>query len=246
MSIAVNSRKITHVALVQWLNDPTQSSCTIYLKQGTPFETLTKPLECRFDISILSMLKDIANSSETGAVLFHKQDKLHLLLPPFPIQIDAIYLKWEPNPLLAILAQEPWICVVLLRLGRYAVGIYHGKQLVFSKSGNRYVKGRHHAGGTSQARFARIREGQVNALFSIVCRLLQNSLDTYRGDLEHLFLGGERQTLLAFRRRCPYLASLASLTRRRNLNIRTPGNQALVDLPSQLWTSQMVTIALPG
>ena len=185
----------------------------------------------------------LAESSETGAVLLQGQDQVHLVLPPFPIQADGTYAGWEPRPLLALLTQEPWTGVLLLRLGRYAVAVYHGTELVASKTDRRYVKGRHHAGGTSQARFARVRAKQVEALFGMVCVMLQRHLEPYMERLEHLFLGGERQTLLAFRNECSYLERVAPHIRQRILNVRTPGQQALEDLPRQLWSSRVYTVA---
>ena len=51
--------------------------------------------------------------------------------------------------------------VLLVRLGGHAAGVFDGDRLVSSKVGSRQVHGRSSAGGWSQQRFARRREGQV-------------------------------------------------------------------------------------
>ena len=50
---------------------------------------------------------------------------------------------------------------MLVRLGRFSVATYRGGKLAASKTDSRYVKGKHHAGGTSQLRYTRVREGQI-------------------------------------------------------------------------------------
>ena len=51
--------------------------------------------------------------------------------------------------------------VLLARLGGHAAGVFQDGRLVASKVGSRQVQGRTAAGGWSQHRFARRREGQA-------------------------------------------------------------------------------------
>ncbi|MCH8346870.1 MAG: hypothetical protein IIC87_08105, partial [Chloroflexi bacterium] len=184
----------------------------------------------------------LAAESETGAVLLWDPPQGHLVLPPFPVREDAAYPGRSVDPLRELLAQDPLIGVLLLRLGRYAVGVYRGSSLVASKTGTRYVKGRHHAGGTSQTRFVRVREKQVALLFKAACGVLEQRFAPYAGSLEHVFLGGERLTLQAFRHACPSLESLAPRLRRRILNVGEPSLKALEALPREIWTSQVYDV----
>ena len=108
-----------------------------------------------------------------------------------------------------------------------------------SKTDTRYVKGRHRAGGSSQKRFARIREKQARELFDEACGVLQERFSPYAADLEHVFLGGERMTLLAFRSRCRYLAGLSDRIRQRVLSVREPSHQALEQIPQEVWKSRL-------
>lgn len=68
-------------------------------------------------------------------------------------------------PALAVHAARPTVtALVLVRRGGYAVGVAHGGELIRSKVGSRYVQSRTAAGGWSQQRFARRREGQAKEL----------------------------------------------------------------------------------
>src|SRR3954469_19528671 len=64
-------------------------------------------------------------------------------------------------PLVARAPAVRRVGVLLVRLGGYAAGVFEGRELVASKVGSRQVHGRSAAGGQSQQRFARRREGQV-------------------------------------------------------------------------------------
>jgi hypothetical protein len=223
--------------LLGGLPPPGAGASTLYLVPDATRASLASRLTGILPVESVGAVADLAAESETGAVLLWDQPQGHLVLPPFPVREDAAYPGWNVDPLRALLAQEPLIGVLLLRLGRYAVGVYRGSSLVASKTGTRYVKGRHHAGGTSQQRFVRIREKQVAELFKAACGVLQQRFTPYAGRLEHVFLGGERLTLQAFRHGCPYLESLAPRLRRRILNVGEPSLKALESLPREIWTS---------
>jgi len=82
--------------------------------------------------------------------------------PPFPpLAATGVRAGFDPAPLLDHVARERVVGVLLVRLGGYAVGVFSGRRLVTSKVGRRQVHGRHRAGGSSQQRFARRREGQA-------------------------------------------------------------------------------------
>ena len=151
--------------------------------------------------------------SETGAALFLSPDAGYLVLPPFPIVEASVHASWETGPLRSLLAQTRLVGVVLLRLGRYAVGVYRGRTLVTSKTDTRQVHGRHRAGGSSQRRFERRREKQARELFDEACRVVGAQLGPYERELEHVFLGGEAHTLRAFRERCRAMDALSDRVR---------------------------------
>ena len=86
-----------------------------------------------------------------------------LIAPPFPVDETCLVFGWEEGPLRRILDAEYTVGVVLVRLGRFSVAVFRGGELVESKTDSRYVKGKHHAGGTSQLRYTRIRDGADQA-----------------------------------------------------------------------------------
>ena len=103
-------------------------------------------------------------------MLFWGPSEAHLVLPPFPVETTAAYDGWNTRPLVHLLQRPRTIGVLLLRLGRYGIGVFEDETLVLSKAGSRFVKGRHRKGGTSSVRFAHRREEQSNALYHRVCQ----------------------------------------------------------------------------
>lgn len=80
--------------------------------------------------------------------------------------------------------------VLLVRKGGHAAGVFVGDTLTSSKVGSRHVQGRTAAGGWSQQRFARRRDGQAavasQAAADVAARIL---LPT---PLDAIVVGGER------------------------------------------------------
>ena len=177
--------------------------------------------------------------SNTGLVLFLGEDRALAVAPPFPLEREAFYEGADPSGLVDLISKDVLVGVVLLRLGRYAVGVLRGDRLVASKSGSRYVKSRHRAGGSSQRRFERSRERLVRELFDAACRVTRDVFAPFEGAIEYLLMGGERHTLQAFARRCPYLERAARATLPRRLDVKRPGRAALEGMPDQVWKSRV-------
>jgi len=85
--------------------------------------------------------------------------------------------------------------VLLVRLGGFAVGVFDGTRLVSSKVGSRQVHGRSSAGGWSQQRFARRREGQVKVALAAAADLAVTHLVPVARTLDALVLGGDRKAV---------------------------------------------------
>jgi hypothetical protein len=102
--------------------------------------------------------------------------------------------------------------LLLVRLGGHAVGVAEGEQLVVSKVGSRQVHGRSAAGGWSQQRFARRREGQVRVAHEAAAQTAVDVLLPHAGSLDAVVTGGERTAVaavLADRRLAPLAARVA-------------------------------------
>jgi peptide subunit release factor 1 (eRF1) len=120
--------------------------------------------------------------------------------------------------------------VLLVRLGGYAAGVFEGRELVASKVGSRQVHGRSAAGGQSQQRFARRREGQVRVALAAAADNVVRILVPEAGRLDAVVLGGDRAAVdevLADRR----LAPLLPLVTGRLLDVPDPRLAVLAATP---------------
>ena len=162
-----------------------------------------------------------------------------LIAPPFPVAESFLSTDWDDAALRQILDAEVEVGVVLVRLGRFSVAVFRSGELVDSKTDSRYVKGKHHAGGTSQLRYTRVREGQIKRLYDKVCEETRTHLMPPAAKLDYLVLGGERFTLNGLLKECPALASLQSITLKRRLNIRDPKRDTLPQVGFMLTESRV-------
>jgi hypothetical protein len=115
---------------------------------------------------------------------------------PFPpLTGDCAGPALVVDGLLEHLTARRRVGVLLVRLGGFAVGIFDDDRLIASKVDSRQVHGRASAGGWSQKRFARRREGQVraagDAAADVAVRLLCSR------PLDFVITGGERRAVAA-------------------------------------------------
>ena len=176
----------------------------------------------------------------TGAAVFWGSRSAVAIAPPFPIDEELQCGGVDVGPMLDLLSRDVTVGVVLLRLGRYAVGVVENGRLAASKSDTRYVKNRHRKGGSSQRRFARSRERLVRELYDKVCAVTEDVFRPYGDRIEYLLLGGERQTLLAFTKRCGYVERSGIEVLPRRLEVDRPGKATLDTIHRQVWMSRVV------
>ena len=156
---------------------------------------------------------------------------------------------WTPGPApltgFTTAAREPRRAAVLLvRRGRWAVGVFDGTDLVVSKVDSRLVQGRTAAGGWSQQRFARRRGNQTDAVVGAAADTAARVLLPHAQDLAALFTGGDRglvEAVLAD----PRLAPLAALRRGATLDVGEPTKAVLLTTPGQ-FRAVDVHIVEPG
>jgi hypothetical protein len=134
--------------------------------------------------------------------------------------------------------------VLLVRLGGCACGVFDGPRLLASKVTTRPVHGRSAAGGQSQQRFARRREGQarvaVQASADTAARVLLPHLPT----LDAVVVGGDRtavEAVLADRR----LAPLQPLVTGRVLEVPDP-RQKVLESSYDLLRAVRIRVVEPG
>jgi hypothetical protein len=130
--------------------------------------------------------------------------------------------------------------VLLVRLGGYAAGVFDGTTLVASKVGSRQVHGRSAAGGQSQQRFARRREGQVRLALAAAADTAFAVLVPAVSTLDAVVLGGDRRAgddVLADTR----LAPLRPLVVESRLDVPDPRLKVLQGTP-ELFRSVRIRI----
>src|SRR4051795_5518525 len=142
---------------------------------------------------------------------------------------------WPPEPALlsaftAAVRQPRTAAVLLVRRGRWAVGVFAGPDLVASKVDSRLVQGRTAAGGWSQQRFARRRANQTDAVVDAAAATPPRVLLPH--PVEALFTGGDRGLVDAVLAD-PRLAPLAALRREPALEVGEPTKAALLGTPQQ-------------
>jgi len=146
---------------------------------------------------------------------------------PFPPLAEG-----DPLPALVAHANAPRrVGVLLVRLGGFAAGVFAGTELVASKVDTRQVHGRNKAGGWSQQRFARRREGQARQLTEAAAAVAARVLLPEVGSLDAVVLGGDRaavDAVLADRA----LAPLAALAVERFLTVPDPRRAVLEETPA--------------
>jgi hypothetical protein len=151
--------------------------------------------------------------------------------PPFPpLAETGEHEGLVAGPLAAHALRDRVVGVLLARLGGHAAGVFAGGQLVAWKVGSRPVHGRNAAGGWSQQRFARRREGQARVAAQAAAGDAVRVLVPRLGTLEAVVMGGDRRAIDAIlqdRR----LAPVAALMVERFLTTPDPRLAVLLDAP---------------
>lgn len=117
--------------------------------------------------------------------------------PSFPplAQAAGDQPGFHPEALLSDARARRVVGVVLVRAGGHAAGVFDGTELVASKVGSRLVHGRNAAGGWSQQRFARRREGQLREAYSAAAADAARVLLPHLDRLDAVVRGGDRRAL---------------------------------------------------
>ena len=190
--------------------------------------------------SIPSELAGIAAGSKTGAVLLWGSSGKYLVLPPFPIKEEYFFHGYDVEPLRYLLKHDFMVALILIRLGAYALGIGHGERLITSKVGTGLVHARHRKGGSSQRRFERHRENQIDQFLTRVCSRAQQQFEPHAGIIDHVVYGGARTTVLLLRKRCSFLHRFDHCTIPPLLSIPEPRKAILDTAIGHIWSSGVI------
>jgi hypothetical protein len=129
--------------------------------------------------------------------------------------------------------------IVLVRLGGHSVGIARNGRVVVSSTDRRPVHGRNKAGGWSQRRFARRREGQARVALTAAADAVARVLVPELGSLDAVVLGGDRTALdtLATDRR---LAGVFAIAQPRVLDVPEPRRTVLDEAAARARSVEVV------
>lgn len=130
------------------------------------------------------------------------------------------------DDLLGHLLAPRTIGLVLVRLGGYSVGVARAGKVLTSSTGSRLVHGRSAAGGQSQQRFARRREGQARVALRAAADAAARVLVPRAAELDAVVLGGDGAALRSLAGD-PRLAALLDRAEPRVLDIPEPRRSVL-------------------
>ncbi len=211
---------------------------TLYLPGGLAPAEIDRLLQEVPASGEISLSQTVA-ASKTGAVLFWNPQQLYLILPPFPIGDKSLHHGVNAAPLRSLLLQNFRTALVLVRLGAYAIGICHGEAITSRKAGTGLVHARHKKGGSSQGRFQRHREKQIEAFLTRVCGHVREQLEPEARSLDYLVYGGAWTTILLLQKRCPFLKQFADRLLPPLLEIEEPRRAMLDSAVSRVWSSRV-------
>ncbi|MFC2035154.1 Vms1/Ankzf1 family peptidyl-tRNA hydrolase [Chloroflexota bacterium] len=154
-------------------------------------------------------LIQVITKSKSGTVLFWSKERKYLILPPLPLRESKYYDGYVTQPLQKLIEMDWRIGLILVHLGTYAIGICQGENILSSKVGTGLIHGRHKKGGSSQQRFQRRRQKQVQEFLDRVCTHIQRQFEPQMKQLDYIVYGGPYQTILQLQKRCSFLKSLS-------------------------------------
>jgi hypothetical protein len=168
-----------------------------------------------------------AERYKTGAAIFWQEiGNRYIVLPPFPIKENKVLLgELDTLSLQETLERKYTIGVVLVTWGSYALGIFHGADLIESKVGTGYIHKEHKKGGRSQKRFARRTEEQKKDFLRKVSNRIEERFKNHA--LDYIFFGGNRLISKPLLTECRYLELGSDKISARILNIRHPNKETL-------------------
>jgi len=182
---------------------------------------------------------ELAAGSRTGAAIFWGPSRKLLIRPPFPFTEQSIAPGGDIEPLRLLLEHDFTIALVLVRLGAFAIGVWQGENLLASKTGTGLVHGRHRKGGSSQRRFERHREKQVDVFLERVCGHARQQIEPHIRQLDYFVYGGARTTFATLQKECPFLRQFEERPLPPLLDIARPRRRVLESAIADILSSHI-------
>lgn len=238
----LSQRVLSRAKMLQLLGElektPGDEAWSLYLPPGLPPAEVENSLkEMPAPPDILPELAELATTSKTGAALFWGAEARYLVSPPFPIATRSLVSGFSVEPLNSLLKRDYRIALILVRLGAYAIGVCDGENLVSHKVGTGLVHRRHKKGGSSQQRFQRHREKQIEYFLTRVCQHAREQLEPQTPKLDYMVYGGAWTTIQLLQKQCSFLGQLDIPTLPSLLDIPEPRQVVLEKAVSRVWSS---------
>ena len=193
-------------------------------------------------ISIINITKSekLENFKVLDSLILHNKNIIILetesynmyISLPFPFNINFKNLK----EIIHFLESDKEIFLFFIELGSWIIGKIKFKEILVSKRGARYVKGRHKAGGQSQRRFERNREKWIEELYKKFVLDINDFFEKNNTLCDHYLALGEENVLkdlfkFDFKNKHKFIKRKSSL---KNYNSKT-----LVSASTNIWSSRV-------
>ena len=218
---------------------PDSDAISVYMLFGMSVPEIENLMESIGIQTLPDELSRAVAGSKNGAVLFRCKAHMYLILPPFPFSEKIILNGYDTGPLRLLVSSNFLIGLILLHLGTYAIGVCQGENLITSKVGTGLVHGRHKKGGSSQQRFQRHRQNQIDGFLDRVCMHVTEHLGSHAQKLDYIIYGGPYHTVLLLQKRCHFLKSLGA-TVLPLLNVPSLRQKVLETTVGRVWSSCII------
>ena len=140
------------------------------------------------------------------------------------------------NGIINFIQKDKKVFIFFIELGSWIIGKIKFKEILASKRGSRYVKGRHKAGGQSQRRFERNREKWIEGLYKKFVLDIDEFFKKNIEDSDYYLAFGEEKVIndlfnYEFKNKKKFIRRKSSL---KNYNSKT-----LISASTNIWSSRV-------
>ena len=178
-----------------------------------------------------SLLNSLISHNKNLIILETQDYKIYLSLP-FNFKSNFSSLDEIVN----FIQIDKEIFIFFIELRSWIIGRIKFKEILASKRGSRYVKGRHKAGGQSQRRFERNREKWIEELYKKFVLDINDFFKKNRSESDYYLAFGEEKVIndlfnYDFKNKNKFIKRKSSL---KNYNSKT-----LVSASTNIWSSRV-------
>ncbi|MFC2043825.1 Vms1/Ankzf1 family peptidyl-tRNA hydrolase [Chloroflexota bacterium] len=228
------------IAFLDKLKESDDVAKSLYIPVGLSRQQIDDLVEKADPGNTHAEVSELAYGSKTGALVFWSKSHRYLITPPFPVVQEYFGHGFVVKPMRALLGHDFRIALVLVRLGAYAIGFYQGESLIASKVGTGNIHSRHRQGGSSQMRFQRHRDKQIESFLTRVCGHIQDIFRMEAESVDYIVCGGSQIAVLLLRKRCTFLRQFDDRNLLELYDIAEPSQLVLEKAVGHIWSSSVI------